>query len=466
MRTNLALAWFAALFLSWQAHAAQVVIVNADFPDEGFNDTTPAAPVGGNPGATLGEQRINVFLRAAEVWGKSLKSTQTIHVFAFFDNTMFCNATGGTLGGAASAFVYADVPAAPGGKPLPPATWYPAALTEKITHQDIIEDPTFPFEIFAIFNPDLGTPGCLDAGGWYLGLDNAEPPSKIDFLAVVLHEIGHGLGFSVQPTSASTGARLAGLPSVWEQFMLDTSTGKRWIEMTDAERAASARNTLNLVWAGLHGSNVVPSVLDFRTQVDVVAPSALGAHDAQAAAFGPPLRNGHDFAGTLVAPTDAGGLSPLDGCETLSGSGIAGAIVLVDRGNCTFTVKVRNAQDAGAIAAIVANNASGLPGMGGADPTITIPSVGITQALGAALRAALPSVFVSIGLDPTTRAGTVANFPRLYAPLPFTQGSSVSHWDTTATPNLLMEPFINTDLASRVRNPDDLTRNLFADIGW
>ena len=456
----------AALFLSFQAHAAQFVIVNADFPGEGFNDPTPAAPVGGNPGTTLGEQRINVFLRAAEVWGKSLKSDQTIHVFAFFDNTLPCNLTGGTLGGAASAFVYRDVPAAPKGKPLPPNTWYPAALTEKITNQDIIEDPTFPFEIYAIFNPDVGTPGCLTANPWYLGLDNDEAPNAIDFLAVVLHELGHGLGFSVNPTSANTGARLEGFPSVWEQFMLDTSTGKRWVEMNDAERAASARNTLNLVWVGQHGSNVVPSTLDFRTQVEVVAPSALGEHDAQAAAFGPPLRNGHDVAGPLSAPADAGGVNPLDGCEALAGPGIAGTIVLVDRGNCNFSVKVKNAQNAGAIAAIVANNTSGLPGMAGVDPTITIPSVGITQALGTALRAALPSVFVSLGVDSATRAGTVANYPRLYSPSPFIPGSSVSHWDITATPNLLMEPNINSDLVSRVRNPDDLTRNLFADIGW
>ena len=67
MRANLARLLFAALFLSWQAHAAQFVIVNADFPGEGFNDPTPAAPVGGNPGTTLGEQRLNVFLRAAGV---------------------------------------------------------------------------------------------------------------------------------------------------------------------------------------------------------------------------------------------------------------------------------------------------------------------------------------------------------------------------------------------------------------
>jgi len=66
----------------------------------------------------------------------------------------------------------------------------------------------------------------------------------------------------------------------------------------------------------------------------------------------------------------------------------------------------------------------------------------------------------------TTRAGTAFNLPRLYAPRTFASGSSVSHWDVTATPSLLMEPFITSDLTSRVKNPEDLTRRLLVDIGW
>ena len=46
--------------------------------------------------------------------------------------------------------------------------------------------------------------------------------------------------------------------------MLDVTTGKRWIDMTNDERKASAVNTGNLVWAGQFTTNVVPSVLDFR----------------------------------------------------------------------------------------------------------------------------------------------------------------------------------------------------------
>jgi hypothetical protein len=84
------------------------------------------------------------------------------------------------------------------------------------------------------------------------------------------------------------------------------------------------------------------------------------------------------------------GGTPNDGCEPFSLP--AGAIAVVDRGFCGFTVKVKNAQDAGAVAVIVANNVAGDPiTMGGADPTITIPSVMVSQANGATIKAGLPA---------------------------------------------------------------------------
>jgi extracellular elastinolytic metalloproteinase len=60
-----------------------------------------------------------------------------------------------------------------------------------------------------------------------------------------------------------------------------------------------------------------------------------------------------------------------------------GKIALIDRGTCTFVSKVKKAQDEGALMVIVANNAPGPPtAMGGADPTITIPSVMVSQSDG------------------------------------------------------------------------------------
>jgi hypothetical protein len=77
-----------------------------------------------------------------------------------------------------------------------------------------------------------------------------------------------------------------------------------------------------------------------------------------------------------------------------------GKIALIDRGACTFVSKVKKAQDEGALMVIIANNQDTAPfAMGGADPTITIPSIMISKADGAAWKAAgLPfNVTVSDG---------------------------------------------------------------------
>jgi hypothetical protein len=69
----------------------------------------------------------------------------------------------------------------------------------------------------------------------------------------------------------------------------------------------------------------------------------------------------------------------------------AGKIALIDRGSCTFAAKVKKAQVAGALSVIVANNIAGPPvAMGGADPTITIPSVMISVDDGTLFKANVP----------------------------------------------------------------------------
>ena len=57
------------------AYAAMTItIVNGNAAGVGFNDPTPVAPVGGNPGTTLGQQRLNAFQYAASIWGATLDS--------------------------------------------------------------------------------------------------------------------------------------------------------------------------------------------------------------------------------------------------------------------------------------------------------------------------------------------------------------------------------------------------------
>ena len=57
-------------------------VVNIDGTNEGFNDPTPVAPVGGNSGTTRGQQRLNVFQHAAQIWGAILPSAVEIRVEA------------------------------------------------------------------------------------------------------------------------------------------------------------------------------------------------------------------------------------------------------------------------------------------------------------------------------------------------------------------------------------------------
>src|SRR5262245_50157384 len=65
------------------AHAAATIVIqNTDAPNVGFNDPTPAAPVGGNPGTTLGQQRLNAFQAAANIWGANLNAVPTIVIDA------------------------------------------------------------------------------------------------------------------------------------------------------------------------------------------------------------------------------------------------------------------------------------------------------------------------------------------------------------------------------------------------
>src|SRR6266478_8494351 len=84
-----------------------IVIQNGDSPGVGFNDTTPVAPVGGNSGTTLGQQRLNAFQFAANVWGATLSSGPPIVVQASWV-ALPCTAGEGTLGSAGATSTQHD----------------------------------------------------------------------------------------------------------------------------------------------------------------------------------------------------------------------------------------------------------------------------------------------------------------------------------------------------------------------
>ena len=443
-----------------EAGGARLTIVPIDAPGTGFNDATLAAPIGGNPGTTVGEQRLIALRRAADIWGTQLDSGVEIRVRAAF-GALACDATSSVLATAGPVQSLQDFPGAEH-----PGTWYAAALANKRAGTDLLPRSD---DIQVLFNANLGQADCFAGSGWYYGLDNAHGNS-VDFISVALHELAHGLGF-LTLVNLETGAEFLGHPDVFERRLVDTATGRAWPTLTNAERVASAISTRRVAWDGPNVTAQAPAILAPGTPIlRVHAPPAITADlEVGLASFGPNLTDGA-VSGRLVAaadPADTTGPSTTDGCSPFTNAAeVSGNVALIDRGTCTFVIKVRNAQAAGARAVVIADNAAGNPppGLGGTDPSILIPSVRVTQSDGAALRAALPAgVDVTLQLDLSRRAGTdSAGRMLMNSTDPVQPGSSISHWDPIALPNLLMEPNISRDLTHGV----DLTLPAFRDIGW
>jgi hypothetical protein len=76
-------------------------------------------------------------------------------------------------------------------------------------------------------------------------------------------------------------------------------------------------------------------------------------------------------------------------CSGAPYNNIKGKIALIDRNNCNFTVKVKAAQTAGAIAVVMVNRVDSLLTMGGSDNTITIPAVLVEDSDGVKMEAAV-----------------------------------------------------------------------------
>lgn len=447
------------------ASAAQIEIINIDGPTEGFNDPTPAEPIGGNPGTTLGEQRLIAYQRALDLWGSVLKSKVPIYVVGSFGpfEPSACDAGGGVLARAGAMQIFANFPNAP-----KQDMWYGVALANALAGEDLAPGDLGPeagfvgADIVAQFNGGIGTPDCIAGSTWYYGLDNNAPSGTIDFLNTFMHEVGHGLGFANFISEAN------GLPPAYPDFpypdiymsnTLDNELNLTWDKLTPQQIVLSATNTDHVVWAGKQVTKSAPKFLAAFETLRVTSPvqqefatgTATFGAEASAANFSGEVALGSSADGTTTA------------CTAIT-SDVAGKIALVDRGVCAFVQKAANAQAAGAKAVLIANTASGVQGMSGDDPNVTIPALLISVEDGALLKANLPAQ-VQWFVDRKRRAGADSNNRvKLYAPPVVALGSSISHFDISANPNLLMEPAITPTL--KAGSNVDLTAQLFKDIGW
>ncbi len=240
------------------AFAADIVIVNNDGPDEGLNDPRPRAPVGGNPGTTVGEQRRIALQYAADILGSRLGSTVPIRVAVRFER-LGCRTRQAKLAAAGARFLVSDFPNAPVAD-----TFYPIALANALAGQRLQSGA----DIGATFNAVLdsqsaGDADCLGGADWYYGIDNDPPPGDLKFLSTAVHELIHGLGFSSfvilipdspdgeigQFSAAADGRRL---PDIYSAQIQDLSIAGQplWTELTAEQRADSVTHGPDVVWSG------------------------------------------------------------------------------------------------------------------------------------------------------------------------------------------------------------------------
>lgn len=161
--------------------AVTIKAIYADVPGAGFNDTTGFTDEeralladNGNNASTLGEARKNAFEHAAGLLERKLPGQNTIRIevsFGFFEdeNTV--------------ATTYMRNPVSFGPEELLHIA-YPPALAEKIAGRALIDESVAHFIVKFSRHLDF-----------HYGFHGETPPFSIDFVALVTHEIIHGLGF-------------------------------------------------------------------------------------------------------------------------------------------------------------------------------------------------------------------------------------------------------------------------------
>jgi uncharacterized repeat protein (TIGR01451 family) len=423
---------------------AEIRIVNTNAANEGFNDPTPVAPVGNNPGTTLGEQRRIAFQYGAALWAATLGNHVLVRISAKF-GPLTCSDTSGILGAAA-----------PSEGLMRGGVTYSPALANELQFQQggsTPLDPNTP-EISATFNSDWGTK-CNSGAGFYLGIDNQAPANKDDLVNVILHEFAHGLGYYGPFNSWSRNVAVQS-----NNFALLST-------LSDSAAQAAEIIPFNLSWVGTHVRALVSSgaVLTDHNPVLTVSGGPSDGFLTLAASFGGAST---DTTKPLALVHPSGGGSAKDACEPLSP--LNGAIAFAERNSACFVIdRARNAQAAGASAIVVRHNEDGgIPvsyvGLDDGGVTVTIPVYGVSREDGATIEGLIgngtPSATISAS---ARRAGTNSRGDALlYTPSIFKQGSTLSHWDVSASPSLLMEPVINPQLPRNL----DLTPASLEDVGW
>ena len=192
--------------------------------------------------------------------------------------------------------------------------------------------------------------------------------------------------------------------------IINYSVGSSMLQITAPDDIALMNATkagvLAVVAAGNEGPNlgtigspaggpwtitVAASTRDGETSVEAMQinepPSIAGKYAVKEANFTPPLRDSDAIEAALILADDdndaSGTGTTADACEPLvNDTEMSGNIALIERGGCNFDLKIQNAEDAGAVAAVVYSIAGDPIVMNGNSALVDIPAVMIGQADG------------------------------------------------------------------------------------
>jgi subtilisin family serine protease len=235
---------------------------------------------------------------------------------------------------------------------------------------------------YRIFYPSTSPDGFENGNGWVVEIVQAIEDAVADGADVLSNSWGSShqntYGWPDPMVQAAEAAVDAGVVGVWAQGNGGPATG--------TGNLPSSSDKVISVGAVTKYETLIEST------VNVTAPTPVPANllnlDTGPATFGAPMLGRHVGPAPYVPAAAAG--SNAIGCNPYPAGALTGKIALIERGICEFGVKVLNAQNAGAIGALVYNSPAGgdaLQSMGGGvvGDQVTIPSVFMRRSNGLAM---------------------------------------------------------------------------------
>ncbi len=175
------------------------------------------------------------FQAAVDIWAGIIASPVPIEVSADFGDL------GAGVLGFAGPHAIMPIPGEPASTP-----WFPVSLANALTGGDLIPPSSGETGV------DIEASFSSTEPGIYYGTDSNPPANYIDFESIVLHELGHGLGFTGSAQYQDPLGHYESPPFIYDVFNISgTSAGTRFINKpNDSTSLGSAFTSNNAYWDG------------------------------------------------------------------------------------------------------------------------------------------------------------------------------------------------------------------------